>query len=116
MLSAPNIPPAASTPQTRAVYYALGLPLGRLERACVDLDDVNAISFMRLPTRVRGGRSGDGSDTGIKSKVVAVVRQPAPVRILRMFARRARHVLSAPTRVPMMPVHSIPRRRVVVRP
>jgi len=102
LLCAPHISAALSTPQTRAVYYALGLPLGHLERACIEWDDVTAISFMRR-------------DTGIMSKSVAVARASAPARILRVFVRRARHILSAPTRVPMIPVHTIPRRRVIVR-
>ena len=102
MLSAPNILPAANTPKTRAVYYALRLPLGRLERECIDADDVIAISIMRLQTRVRGSRSSNSSDTGIKSKPavatsVVATRAPAPSRI-RVLARRVRHVLSAPTR------------------
>jgi hypothetical protein len=100
----------------RAVYYALELPLGRLEPTCVDWDDVTAISFMRQPTRVRGSRSSDRSDTGTKSRPVDATRAPATSRMLRVLVRRVRHVLSAPTRVPMIPVHSVPRRRVVVRP
>jgi hypothetical protein len=116
MLYAPNVLPAVNTPRTRAVYYALRLPLGRLEPAWIDLDDVIAITFMRRPTRVRGGRSGNSSDTGIKSNPVTVARVPAPARILRTFVRRACHVLSAPARVPIMPIHSVPRRRVIVRP
>ena len=117
MLCAPQVPAAASTPETRAVYYALGLPLGRLERACVDWDAVTAISFMRQPpSRVRNSRSGNSSGIGIKSKPVIFTRAPAPLRILRMFVRRARHVLNAPTRVPMIPIHTIPRRRVIIRP
>ena len=98
----------------RAVYYALGLPFGHLESACVDLDAVTAISLMRQPSRSR--RSSKSSDTSIKSKPAVVTRVPAPVRILRVFVRRARHVLSAPTRVPMIPIHTVPRRRVIVRP
>ena len=103
MLSAPNILPAANTPQTRAVYYALRLPLGRLERECVDVDDVIAISIMRLPTRVRGSRSRKSCDTGSKSKPVVApsvvaTRAPAAPSRIRALARRVRHVLSAPTR------------------
>lgn len=100
----------------RAVYYALGLPLGRLERECVDSDAVAAISFMRQPPRSRSTVKSSG--VGTKSKSVAVVtRAPTPSRILRVFARRARLVLSAPARVPMIPIHTvIPRRRVVIRP
>ena len=114
MLCAPQVPAAACTPKMRAVYYALGLPFGHLESACVDLDAVTAISFMRQPSRSR--RSSKSSDTSIKSKPAVVTRVPAPVRILRVFVRRARHVLSAPTRVPMIPIHTVPRRRVIVRP
>ena len=116
MLCAPDIPPAASTPKMRAVYYALELPLGRLEPACVDWDDVTAISFMSRPTRVRGNRNSDRSETSTKSRPVDAIRAPASSRMLRVLARRVRHVLSAPSRVPMIPVHSVPRRRVVVRP
>ena len=97
----------------RAVYYALGLPFGRLERSCVDLDAVTAISFMRQSSRSR--RCSQSSDTSIKSKPVVVTRVPAPARILRVFVRRACHVLSAPTRVPMIPIRTVPRRRVIVR-
>ena len=116
MLCAPQVPAAASTPETRAVYYALGLPLGRLERACVDWDAVTAISFMRQPLRIRNSRSGNSSSMGTKPKPVVFTRSLAPLRVLRVFVRRARHVLSAPTRVPMIPIHVIPRRRVIVRP
>ena len=97
----------------RAVYYALGLPFGHLERACVDMDAVTAISFMRQSSRSR--RSSQSSDISIKSKPVVVTRVPEPTRILRVFVRRARHILSAPTRVPMIPTHTVPRRRVIVR-
>ncbi|KAI9444573.1 hypothetical protein H4582DRAFT_1909837 [Lactarius indigo] len=99
---------AASTPTTRAVYYALGLPLGRLERACVDRDVVAAISFMRQPPRVRNSSSASssGSGVGVKSKpVVVVTRAPAPIA----------HT-TAPAKVPMIPIPVIPRRRVIVRP
>ncbi|KAH9058297.1 hypothetical protein EDB87DRAFT_1823162 [Lactarius vividus] len=114
MLCAPQLPAAASTPTTRAVYYALGLPLGRLERACVDWDVVAAISFMRQPPRIRSSCS---SGIDAKSKpVVVVAPTPAPSRILRVFVRRARRVLSAPAKVPMVPISIIPHRRVIVRP
>ena len=113
MLCAPQVPAAACTPKMRAVYYALGLPFGRLERSCVDLDAVTAISFMRQSSRSR--RCSQSSDTSIKSKPVVVTRVPAPARILRVFVRRACHVLSAPTRVPMIPIRTVPRRRVIVR-
>ena len=112
MLCAPQVPAAACTPKMRAVYYALDLPFGRLERACVDLDVVTAISFMHQSSRSR--RSSKSSY--IKSKPVVVTRVPTPARILRVFVRHARHVLCAPTRVPMVPIHTVPRRRVVVRP
>ena len=95
MLCAPQVPAAACTPKMRAVYYALDLPFGRLERACVDLDAVTAISFMRQSSRSH--RSSKSSD--IKSKPVFVTRVPTPARILRVLVHRARHVLSAPTRV-----------------
>jgi hypothetical protein len=36
ILCAPQVPAAACTLEMRAIYYALGLPLGPLERACVD--------------------------------------------------------------------------------
>ena len=97
----------------RAVYYALGLPFGHLERACVDLDVVTAISFMRQQSR---SRRISKSDTSIKSKPVVVKRVPAPARILRVVVRRARRVLTAPARVPMVPIHTVSRRRVIVRP
>jgi hypothetical protein len=99
MLCAPQLPPAASTPTTRAVYYALGLPLGLLEPACFDSDVVAAVSFMRQPPRIRSSRStSNSSGIGIKSKPVPVAtRAPAPSRI-RVLVRRARRVLSAPTR------------------
>jgi hypothetical protein len=58
----------ACTPKTRAVYYALGLPLGPLERACIEQDTVTAISFMRQLPRSR--RTNKSSDTSIKSKSV----------------------------------------------
>ncbi|KAF8274334.1 hypothetical protein EI94DRAFT_1714222 [Lactarius quietus] len=115
MLCAPQVPAAACTPTTRAVYYSLGLPLGRLEHACVDWDAATSISFMRQSHRVRKS-SRSSIDTGIKSKPVVATRAPAPARILRVFVRRARHVLSAPTRVPMMSTHIVPRRRAIVRP
>ncbi|KAH9041401.1 hypothetical protein EDB85DRAFT_1923065 [Lactarius pseudohatsudake] len=113
MLCAPQLPAAASTPTTRAVYYALGLPLGRLECACVDWDVIDAISFMRQTPRCTSSSCG----ISVKSKPVDVVtRAPAPSRILRVFVRRARRVLSAPAKVPMVPIPVIPRRRVIVRP
>jgi hypothetical protein len=80
MLCAPQVPAAACTPKTRAVYYALGLPLGSLERACVDQDAITAISFLRQPPRSR--RSGESS---IKSNSVVVTRAPAPAHILRVW-------------------------------
>ncbi|KAI9453564.1 hypothetical protein BJY52DRAFT_1214103 [Lactarius psammicola] len=119
MLCAPQLPAGASTPTTRAVYYALGLPLGRLDHACVDWDVVAAISFMRQPHRIKSSRStcSNSSGVGIKSKpAVVVTRVPALSRILRVFVRRARRVLTAPTPVPMIPIPVLPRRRVVVRP
>jgi hypothetical protein len=67
---------------------------------------------MRQPTRARGIRC---RDTPIKSKSVAVAREAAPARILRVFVRRARHVLSTPARVPMVPMNTAPRRRVIRR-
>ncbi|KAH9024408.1 hypothetical protein EDB84DRAFT_1506745 [Lactarius hengduanensis] len=116
MLCAPQLPAAASTPTTRAVYYALGLPLGRLERACVDWDVVATISFMRQT--LRSSRCTSSScGVSVKSKPADVVtRAPAPSRILRVFVRRARRVLSAPAKVPMVPIPVISRRRVIVRP
>lgn len=96
----------------RAVYYALGLPFGRLDRACVDCDAVSSISLMRQPPRSR--RSSKSGDNGTNPKSVVVKRVYAPPRILRVL-RRARHVISALTRVPMIPIHAIPRRRVVIQ-
>jgi hypothetical protein len=52
----------------RVPYNTLGLPLGPLERACIEQDTVTAILFMRQPPRSR--RSSNSSDTGIKSKPV----------------------------------------------
>jgi hypothetical protein len=40
------------------------------------------------------------------------MRVLAPARILLVFVRRTCHVLNAPTRVPMIPIHTVPRRRV----
>ncbi|KAH9070778.1 hypothetical protein EDB83DRAFT_2550918 [Lactarius deliciosus] len=116
MLCAPQLPAAASTPTTRAVYYALGLPLGRLERACVDWDVVAAISFMSQPPRIRSSRCTSSVISEKSQPVVVVTRAPAPSRILHVFVRRARRVLSAPAKVPMVPIPVIPRRRAIVRP
>jgi hypothetical protein len=60
----------------RAIHYALGLPLGELDRKCVDWDVVESIIFMPRPCRV------------IKK---ASVRASSRVRGL---FRRARHAFS----------------------
>jgi hypothetical protein len=95
----------------RAIYHALDLSFGRLEE-----DEGTSISFMRQPHRSRrSSDSSEGSDTSIKSKPVAATRALAPSRILRVF-HRARRVLSAPARVPMIPTNTVPRRYVIIRP
>ena len=114
MLSVPQVPAAASTPTTRAMYYALELPFGRLDRACVDRDAVAAISFKRQPASVsrRIYDNSNSSDVGKKSKSVSVALASSRIRV---FFHRARNVLSAPSRVPMIPAIK-PRRRVNIRP
>ena len=119
MLCAPHLPAAASTQTTRAVYYALRLPLGRREPGCVDSDVVAAIK--RQAPRVSSSRSASNSSgVGIESSVSVVTSSSVPLRIKRIF-RRAGHVLSALSRVHMIPIRRtvrriIPRRRVVLRP
>ncbi|KAH9987695.1 hypothetical protein BJV77DRAFT_772103 [Russula vinacea] len=80
MLCAPQVLPADCTPTTRAIFYALGLPLGRLDESCVDWDVVDAIMF--IPSRPLPRRSN--------SKKPAAVRGSSSSRI-RVLFRRARH-------------------------
>jgi hypothetical protein len=89
MLCAPQVLPADCTPTTRAIFYALGLPLGQLDESCVDLDVVDAIMFIPscLPRR-RRRRCGN--------KMAAAVRGSSSR--IQVLLRRARHFFSAPAR------------------
>lgn len=80
MLCAPQVLPADCTPTTRAIFYALGLPLGRLDESCVDWDVVDAIMF--IPSRPLPRRSN--------SKKPPAVRGSSSSRI-RVLFRLARH-------------------------
>lgn len=88
MLCAPQVLPADCTPTTRAIFYALGLPLGRLDESCVDWDVVDAIMF--IPSSRPPPRRGN-------SKKLAAVRGSSSSRIHVLF-RRARHFFSTPAR------------------
>ncbi|KAH9980768.1 hypothetical protein BJV74DRAFT_83550 [Russula compacta] len=99
-LRAPPVPPACSTPTTRAIHYALGIPLGEFDPSCVDRDVVEDIMFI---PRVAASRRG-------KKPVIR-----APSRI-RMLFRRARYLLTASARVPMVPMPTLVGRRAIVRP
>lgn len=92
-LQAPRVLPAECTPTTRAVYYALGMPLGELDRACVDWDVIKSIVFIPPAYRI-------GSNISKKP----AVRDSSRIRGL---FRRARRVFSAPSREPMTPSISI---------
>lgn len=94
MLCAPQVLPADCTPTTRAIFYALGLPLGRLDESCVDWDVVDAIMFIPSFPPCRKG----------SSKMAAAARGSSSSRIHVLF-RRARHFFSTPARVLKMARH-----------
>ena len=77
----------------RAVYYALGMPLGELDQSCVDWDVIKSIVFMPRAYRM-----------GIKVSKKAAGRESSRIRGL---FRRARRVFSVPSRDSMTPTISI---------
>jgi hypothetical protein len=73
----------------RSVYYALGIPLGEVDRSLVDQGIVKSIIIPRrtaVAFRARNDRK-------------SAVRESSRIRTL---VRRACHVLSAPLRAPVM--------------
>ena len=88
MLRAPQVLPADCTPTTRAIFYALGLPLGKLDESCVDWDVVDTIMFIPSCPSPRRGSS---------KKATAAVRRSSSSRIHLLF-RRARHFFGTPAR------------------
>ncbi|KAI0297552.1 hypothetical protein B0F90DRAFT_1738050 [Multifurca ochricompacta] len=111
-LCAPLLLPATLTPTTRAIYYALELPLGNLDQSCIDWDVVEVILFMRRGATAPAANASPRSCKG-HHPVVQSVRVSSRIR---MLLRRARHIMSAPTRVPMIPTPNMaPRRRAIVR-
>lgn len=90
-LRAPQVLPADCTPTTRAIFYALGLPLGKLDESCVDWDVIDATMFIPgCPTPRRGG----------SKKATAAARRWSSSRIHLLF-RRARHFFGTPARALM---------------
>jgi len=92
-LQAPRVLPAECTSTMRAVYYALGMPFGELDRSCVDWDVIKSIVFIPRAYRI-----------GINNSKKPAVRESSRIRGL---FRRARRVFSAPSREPMTPSISI---------
>ncbi|KAH9953362.1 hypothetical protein BC827DRAFT_1159275 [Russula dissimulans] len=103
-LCPPQVLPATCTSTTRAIFYALGIPLGELDRSCVDLDVVESIVLISLPAAQRR----------VNKKPVVFVR--APSSRMRVLFRRMRHILTAPARVPMIPMPGLAYRRAIARP
>jgi hypothetical protein len=85
-LRAPAVLPSTCDVETRSIYYALGIPLGELDRLCVDQDIVKSIVIPRRTALV------------CRNNKQTVVRGSSR---MRTFVRRARHVLSAPLRAPV---------------
>ncbi|KAH9953359.1 hypothetical protein BC827DRAFT_1273530 [Russula dissimulans] len=103
-LCPPQVLPATCTSTTRAIFYALGIPLGELDRSCADLDVVESIVLISLPAAQRR----------VNKKPVVFVR--APSSRMRVLFRRMRHILTAPARVPMIPMPGLAYRRAIARP
>ena len=91
MLRPPQVLPADCTPTTRAIFYALGLPLGKLDESCVDWDVVDTIMFIPSCLSPRRGSS---------KKATATVCRSSSSRIHLLF-RRARHFFGTPARALM---------------
>ena len=100
-LCAPQVYPATCTPTTRSIFYALHMPLGELDESCIDLDVVESIRFISRPAAQR------------KVNKKRVVR--ASSSRIRSIFRRMGHILTAPTRVPMVPTRNVAYRRAIVR-
>jgi len=101
-LCAPQVLPAACTPTTRAIFYALDIPLGELDQSCVDMDVAESIVLI----------SRSAAQRRVNKK--SVVR--ASSSRMRVLFRRMRHILTAPARVPMVPTRTLGYRRAIVRP
>ncbi|KAH9973191.1 hypothetical protein BGW80DRAFT_1497959 [Lactifluus volemus] len=87
LLCAPRLLPSASTLTTRALYYALGIPLGDLDPSCVDWDVVESIRFMHhrhcgISTLSSLGRRVVQSHSGSRSNknAAATIRGPRAAR------------------------------------
>ncbi len=85
LLGVPQVLPADCTPTTRSIYYALGLPLGKLDESCIDWDVVDTILFIRsrLPRRHRNRELPAGS---FRKEVPS--SSPSRIRVLFRRARR----------------------------
>jgi hypothetical protein len=90
LLRVPQVLPADCTPTTRSIYYALGLPLGKLDESCIDWDVVDAIMFIpgRPPRRLCG-----------RQLPAAIFRESSspttsPRSRIRVLFRRARRFFS----------------------
>jgi hypothetical protein len=86
-LQAPAVLPATCTVETRSIYYALGIPLGEINRSCVDREIVKSIIISRR--------------TAVAYRDVKKPATHGSSRV-RTLIRRAGHVLIAPLRSPVM--------------
>ena len=110
---------SACTPAKRAVFYALGIPLGELDLSCIDWDVVEAILFVRR----RGGCHGDiarppsrRAAAARSGKKTAFLGERASSSRICMLFHRARQFPNTPIRDSMVPIPILSRRRVIVRP
>ena len=78
MLCMPQVLPADCTPTTCAIFYALRLPLGKLDESCVDWDVVDTIMFIPSCPSLRHGSSKNAT---------ATVRRPSSSCIHLLFHR-----------------------------
>jgi hypothetical protein len=85
-LRVPAVLPSMCDVETRSIYYALGIPLGKLDRSCIDQEIVDSIVIPRRTALVCRGNK--------KTAVRGSSR-------MRTLVRRAGHVLSAPLRAPV---------------
>ena len=94
LLCAPQVLPAECTSTIRSIYYALGLPLGKLDETCIDWEVVDVIMFLpSRPSRWSRSRQPPPLAAAYLASSPSLLSSSSRSRIRVMF-RRARRFFS----------------------